>query len=103
MDYEQINPNQPIKPPGSYWKWIIVIAAILAIVGFVWYLCRQFYILGQYPSTAQPQAQEQVQPGAGSLTRGDTTSDISKDLNQTPDDSSVNKELDSLDQNLQNF
>ena len=105
MDYEQINPNQSPKSPGSYWKWIIIVVAILLIAGFVWYLYRQFYVLGQYPSPAapQPQTQEQTQPSAGNLTSGDTTSDISKDLNQMPDDSVVEKELNSLDQDLQNF
>jgi len=109
MEYEKINPNQsPDQSPESSrfsWKWIIIVVAILFIAGFIWYLYRQFYVLGQYPSPAapQPQAQEQTQPSAGNLTTGDTTSDIAKDLNQVPNDSVVEKELNSLDQDLQNF
>ncbi len=97
----QMNPYQTPEPSRSSWKWVVVILILVAIaVG--WYLYREFLAPQAVPynSTAQ---QTPPPPTENTNAAGDTTSDISKDLNQLPDDSAAANELNSLDQNLQNF
>lgn len=97
MDYEPTNQNQPIESSGKIWKWIVIIVVLIA-AGLAWYL--YFYQPVSSP-VPQPTAEE-FQP-SGAVSSGDTTADIANDLNQTPDDSAPTQEMDSLNQNIQNF
>lgn len=103
MDYEQLNPNQPPKPSVSSWKWVIILI-ILVAVAVGWYFYRVFFAPRPelYPSTTET-PQIEIQAGAGEISTGDTTSEIAKDLEQMPDESELDKELNSLDQDLQNL
>jgi len=47
--------------------------------------------------------QQPAQSDKNTLSAGDKTADIAKDLDQTLDESAMNDELNSLDQNLKNF
>lgn len=106
MDYEQINPNlnptQPPKPSRSPWKWVIILL-ILVAAAVGWYFYRAFFAPAPelYPPTAE--TQPETQPSSGEISSGDTTSQIAEDLEQTPDESVLNDELNSLDKDLQNF
>lgn len=66
---------------------VIIVLIILVIVFGAWYL---------YYSYSQ-----QLQQGY--QTSNDTTTGILDDLNQIPDDSSVDNQMNSLDQDFQNF
>ena len=73
---------------------LITIVVVLVVVFGAWYL-SSLYIKNLSSKTYVPQ-------GTTSNIQ-DTTSSISSDLNQIPDDSSANKEMDTLNQNLQSF
>ena len=100
MDYEPTNQNQyqPVESSGSIWKWIIIIAILIAAAGLAWYL--YFYQPASSP-VPEPLAGESQPTGA--ISEGDTTADILNDLNQTPDDSAPTQEIDSLNQDIENF
>ncbi len=97
MDYEPTNQNQPVESSGSIWKWIVIIAILIA-AGLAWYF--YFYQPASVPAP-QPSAGES-QP-LGAISSGDTTADIANDLNQPPDDSAATQEMDSFNQDIQNF
>ena len=69
---------------------IIIIIIILAIIFVAWYFYNS--------STSQQLKQTSLQNNAS-----DTTANISRVLNQTPDDASVGNELNSLNQTVQGF
>ena len=72
---------------------IITIIIVLVIVLAGWYL---------YSYSAKPAQQNYTaQPNSNYPT--DTTASISNDLSQLPDDSSVNSEMNSLNQSIQSF
>lgn len=68
-------------------KTLVIIIITLVIVLVVWYLSYIFI----------------RQPQQGASNAIDTTTNIQGDLNQIPDDSSINKEMNTLDQDLKNF
>lgn len=70
---------------------LITIVIVLVIVFAVWYLSYMFI--------KQPQQGSQQ----GINNAPDTTANISNDLKQVPSDSSVNGEMNTLNQDLQNF
>lgn len=69
---------------------IVTIVIILVIVFVAWYLYSNFF-----------QQSYNIQSGVNY--DSDTTGSISNDLNQLPNDSSVNSEMNSLDQNVNDF
>lgn len=105
MDYYQptTNQNQPVEPPkssGIVWKWIFIFAVLIVAAGLVWYL--YFYQPVSAPAPQPTPTAEESQP-TGAISSGDTTADIINDLNQTPDDASATEELNSLNQDIENF
>ncbi len=67
---------------------IITVLVVLIILFSVWYL---------YYNYSQQSQQGYTQPN------DDTTAGILNDLNQIPDDSSIDSEMNSLNQDIQNF
>ena len=72
---------------------IISIIIILVVVIIGWYV---------YSSLIQ-QSQQDYSAELESSYSSDTTTNISNDLDQVPDDSSINGDLDSLDKDLESF
>ena len=70
---------------------IITVVVVLVIVLAVWYLSYVF--LGQMQQGQQMQTSNAP----------DSTQNISSDLNKVPSDSTVNGDMNTLDQDLQNF
>lgn len=97
MDYEPTNQNQyqSAGSSGSIWKWIVIIVILIA-AGLAWYI----YF---YKPAAAPAPESSLGELTGTISEGDTTADILNDLNQTPSDSAAAQEIDSLNQNIQNF
>ena len=85
---------------GSKLIFLVIIAIILIAV-WGWYFYSLHYNASLLRLSNQP-ATSSIQPSS-TLSTGDKTTDIANDLNQTPDDSAVNQEMDSLDENLKNF
>jgi len=69
---------------------VITVVIILAVVLAAWYFYSNF-----------AQQSYNIQPGTDYTS--DTTGGISSDLEQIPDDSSINSEMDSLNQDVQGF
>jgi len=72
---------------------LIIIVIVLVVIFAVWYLSSMF--IGQFQQNSGSQQ--------GVNNASDTTIKISNDLNQIPDDSSVNGEMNTLNQDLQSF
>lgn len=77
---------------------IIVIACLLVGWG-AWYLYDNL----QYQSYINQPNEEANQNGQNAATPSDTTASISTELNQTPDDASLNAEMNALDKEVQGF
>ncbi len=78
------------------YKLIIIIAILAIIVLAAWYL----FFSPAAPMPYQPTSQ---QPGGTNISSGDTTKDITNDLNSLPSDSAATQEMNNLDKNLQSF
>ena len=76
---------------------IIAIIIILVIIFVVWYF---YYNSNQTSQSFQTQKNINPQSSQGNI---DTTAGILNDLNQIPNDSSANGEMNSLNQNIQSF
>lgn len=75
----------------------VVVALVVVIVGWSLYYMNQLQTGNSYDqSTIQTRQQEQQ-------IDDNTAQEISNDLNQIPDDSSVNREIDSLNADVQSF
>ena len=72
---------------------IITIIIVLVIVLVAWYL---YAVMSGQQGNMQPNS-------SGTEIKGDTTADISASLNQVPDDSSMNGEVNTLNQSVQSF
>jgi predicted PurR-regulated permease PerM len=72
---------------------ITTIIIVLVVVFAAWYLYSVFSDQNQQDYGSQPVSD----------TTADTTSRISSDLNQIPDESSLNSDIDSLNQSVQGF
>ena len=82
---------------------IIILAVVIALAA-VWYFYFRTPPETFAPATTPPPEQQAAMPsGESALSAGDKTADIAKDLDQTLDESAMNDELNSLDQNLKNF
>ena len=77
---------------------IIVILFVL-VSATAWYLYNNLNTRSQQDYTAQ----ENENAPKNSNYQSDTTVEISNELNQTPDDSSINKELEDLNRSVQGF
>jgi len=75
-------------------KLTLSIAVIILIVVFAgWYLYTQYV-----PEVSQLQQEQE-----NAQNSNDTTASIESDLNQVPDDATVNGDMDSLDASLEAF
>ncbi len=89
MDYQPMEQTtqqmtgETMEQDSSAKVWYIIIGALVVIALGLWY----FYWTGALTATAPTSAVEQAEIPA--LTGGDTTADISADLNQIPDTSAV--------------
>jgi len=80
---------------------IIILAVVIALAA-VWYFYFRTPPETFTPATTPP-LQQPAQSDKNTLSAGDKIADIAKDLDQTLDESAMNDELNSLDQNLKNF
>ena len=80
---------------------VVIIVIILLIVISVWYFYSNIMPQSEPKSNVQTIQNNNIQPTANNAT--DTTTNILNDLNQIPDDSSLNNEADYLNKDIQDF
>lgn len=75
----------------------VVVALVVVVAGWFLYIYQQNAFENTYDNLqAQPQSQQKEADD-------NTTEEISNNLNQIPDDSSINSEIDSLNADVQSF
>ena len=76
---------------------LIIVIIALIVIAIVWYL--SYFLMNSYgPNSNSQKGEKNIQSNAP-----DSTVNISSDINQLPEDSSINSEMNNLDLQVDGF